>query len=561
MLRNLHIKNMALIDEIEVNFEEGLNILTGETGAGKSIILGAVNIALGGRTGKEMLREGAEYGLVELLFEINTPETKAALTQIDISLSEDNVLIINRRIFPNRVVNKVNDEMVTVSKLKEIAGILIDIHSQQEHQSLLKKSNHLNILDRFGHDKIETIKKLVRGDYDVYAKRKEELDAMQMDEETRKRQISFLKFEIQEIEEAALQPEEEEKLEVRYRRMTNSRKIMESVSHIYQSTGYEQSESAGNQIGHAFAMISKVAEYDNTLLNLQEQLGTIDSLLNDFNRELSDYISELTFDEQEFRQVEHRLDQIHNLEAKYGKTIPLVLEYLEEKQKEYARYEDYEVCREQLQKECTQALEQYKLHSETLSQVRKQVAEQLTQMISNALMDLNFLDVRFDMRFKELEQPTGNGMEEAYFVISTNVGEEMKPLWEVASGGELSRIMLAVKSCLAEVDDIDTLIFDEIDVGISGRTAQKVSEKLSALGRQHQVICISHLPQIAAMADAHYKIEKQVQGEKTVTQIYPLEEDASVEEIARMLGGVEITETVLSSAAEMKEMAKRTKIY
>ena len=182
-------------------------------------------------------------------------------------------------------------------------------------------------------------------------------------------------------------------------------------------------------------------------------------------------------------------------------------------------------------------------------------------MISNALMDLNFLDVRFDMRFKELEQPTGNGMEEAYFVISTNVGEEMKPLWEVASGGELSRIMLAVKSCLAEVDDIDTLIFDEIDVGISGRTAQKVSEKLSALGRQHQVICISHLPQIAAMADAHYKIEKQVQGEKTVTQIYPLEEDASVEEIARMLGGVEITETVLSSAAEMKEMAKRTKIY
>ena len=561
MLRNLHIKNMALIDEIEVNFEEGLNILTGETGAGKSIILGAVNIALGGRTGKEMLREGAEYGLVELLFEINTPETKEALTQIDISLSEDNVLIISRRIYPNRVVNKVNDEMVTVSKLKEIAGVLIDIHSQQEHQSLLKKSNHLNILDRFGHDKIETIKKLVRGDYEVYVKQKEELDAMQMDEETRNRQISFLKFEIQEIEEAALQPEEEEKLEARYRRMTNSRKIMESVSHIYQSTGYEQSESAGNQIGHAFAMISKSAEYDDTLLNLQEQLGTIDSLLNDFNRELSDYISELTFDEQEFRQVEQRLDQIHNLEAKYGKTIPLVLEYLEEKQKEYARYEDYEVCREQLQKECTHALEQYKLHSETLSQVRKQVAEQLTQMISNALMDLNFLDVRFDMKFKELEQPTGNGMEEAYFVISTNIGEEMKPLWEVASGGELSRIMLAVKSCLAEVDDIDTLIFDEIDVGISGRTAQKVSEKLSALGRQHQVICISHLPQIAAMADAHYKIEKQVQGEKTVTQIYPLEEEASVEEIARMLGGVEITETVLSSAAEMKEMAKRTKIY
>lgn len=561
MLRNLHIKNMALIDEIEVSFEEGLNILTGETGAGKSIILGAVNIALGGRTGKEMVREGAEYGLVELLFEINEPSSIQLLQQMDVEMSDEQVLIISRRIYPNRVVNKVNDEMVTVAKLKEIAGVLLDIHSQHEHQSLLKKANHLNILDRFGHDTIEEKKKQVRLDYESYAKQKAELEAMQMDEETRKRQMDFMQFEIQEIEAANLQPEEEEQLEQRYRKMLNSRKIMESISKVYQCTGYEQAGSAGEQIGHAFGLISKGLEFDDGLQSLQEQLGTIDSLLNDFNRELSDYIGGLTFDEQEYREVEQRLDCIHNLEAKYGKTIPQVLDYLEEKKAEYARYEDYEVSRQLLEQECKRLLEEYGIHAGELTTARKQAAQQLTQMIAQALEDLNFLDVQFQMEFQTLDQPTKNGLEEAYFIISTNVGEAMRPLWEVASGGELSRIMLAVKSCLAQEDDIDTLIFDEIDVGISGRTAQKVSEKLSALGRRHQVICISHLPQIAAMADAHYKIEKQVEGEKTLTQIARLSDDESITEIARLLGGVEITETVLSSAAEMKDMAMRTKLY
>lgn len=561
MLRNLHIKHLALIDEIEVSFEEGLNILTGETGAGKSIILGAITIALGGRTGKEMVREGAEYGLVELLFEIDSPESIEAMKQLEIPLSEDNVLIVSRRIYPNRVVNKVNDELVTVSKLKEIAGVLIDIHSQHEHQSLLKKSNHLIILDRFGHANIEPIKVQVQQAYENYANRKAELEGMQMDDETRKRQMDFAKFEIQEIEGAALQPEEEEVLERRYRKMSSGRQIMEALSQVYQYSGYEQPESAGNQIGHAFSMISKVTEYDEALGELQEQLATIDSLINDFNRELSDYMTELTFDEQEYRQTEERLNQIHNLEAKYGKTIPLILEYLEEKKKEYSRYEDFEASKERLEQKCKEALKQYNVCAQKLTKERKLAAKQLTQMITQALEDLNFLEVRFDMEFRTLEQPGKNGMEEAYFVISTNVGESMKPLWEVASGGELSRIMLAVKSCLANEDSIDTLIFDEIDVGISGRTAQKVSEKLSALSRQHQVICITHLPQIAAMADAHYKIEKKVENEKTVTQIEVLNEQDSIEEIARMLGGVEITEMVMSSAAEMKDMAKRTKKY
>ncbi len=561
MLRNLHIKKMALIDEIEVNFEEGLNILTGETGAGKSILLGAVTIALGGRTGKEMLREGAEYGLVELLFEINHPETKKAIAALDIALSEDDVLIISRKIYPNRVVNKLNDEMVTVSKLKEIAGILLDIHSQQEHQSLLKKANHLHILDRFGNDTIQEWKQEAAKNYETYRALKKELESTFLDEETRKRQLDFAKYEIKEIQDAKLRPEEEEELELKYRKMTNSRQIMEAISFVYQISGYEQADSAGEQLGHALAHINKVSEYDDDLMGLQEQLATIDSLLNDFNRELSDYISELSFDEQEFREVEQRLDQIHNLEAKYGKTIPEVLHYLEEKESEVSRFEDYESYQQKLEADCKKAWSAYEMNAQELSKCRKQVSGQLTTMIRDALKDLNFLDVQFEMQFEQKEQPGRDGMDDAYFMISTNVGECMKPLWEVASGGELSRIMLAIKSCLAEEDAIDTLIFDEIDVGISGRTAQKVSERLSALGQTHQVICISHLPQIAAMADAHYKIEKFVVEQKTRTQIERLQEEASIAEIARMLGGVEITETVLQSAAEMKDMAKRTKKY
>lgn len=561
MLQNLHIKNMALIDEIEVNFEDGLNILTGETGAGKSILLGAVNIALGGATGKELLREDAEYGLVELLFDIRKPQTRDALMKMDLPLLDDDSLIISRRIYPNRVVNKINGEMVTVSKLKETAGILLDIHSQHEHQSLLKKSNHLHILDRFGHDSIEGLKQIVEADYQNYAACREEYDRQQLDEETRRRQMDFAGFEIQEILDGALVPGEEEMLEERYRKMTNSREIMETLSRVYQSTGYEQTDSAGNQLAQSLSLISKTSEYDKNLDSLQEQLSTIDSLLNDFNRELAAYMSEMTFDSEAFQEVEQRLDQIHRLEAKYGNTIPLVLEHLEKQQAEYARYEDYEACRQNLEQACQKALDQYRLHAEELSRARKKAAKRLTEMIEQALRDLNFLDVQFQMEFRTLEQPAKLGMDDAYFMISTNVGEPVKPLWEVASGGELSRVMLAVKSCLAEVDAIDTLIFDEIDVGISGRTAQKVSEQLSLLGKQHQVLCISHLPQIAAMADVHYKIEKHVTDGKTITRMERLSEEASIEEIARMLGGVEITETVLSSAAEMKDMAKRTKKY
>ncbi len=561
MLRNLHIKNMALIDELEISFEEGLNILTGETGAGKSILLEAMQTALGGKTGREMLREGAEYGLVELLFEISEEELRAALEEMEIPISEEQTLILSRRIYPNRVVNKINDEMVTVGKMKEAAGLLVDIHSQHENQSLQKKINHLHILDRFGHDTLKEQTQQVKLAWNALKAAGEALEYGQMDEEMRKRQMDFAEFEIREIEEAKLYPEEEAALEQRYRKMANSRELMETLNRIYQATGYEAAQSGGSQLGQALSYMEKSVEYDKELDGLLEQLETIDSLLNDFNRELSDYRTGLTFEESEFRETKERLDQIHRLEAKYGKTVPKVLEYLESKKAEYAGYVDYEQRRIALEEAYRQALLKYQTQAETLSECRKHVAKELTGRIVQALKELNFPEVIFEMEFRKLEAPAERGIDDAFFVISTNPGEPVKPLWEVASGGELSRIMLAVKSCLAKEDSIPTLIFDEIDSGISGRTAQKVSERLSALGRKHQVLCISHLPQIAAMADVHYKIEKQVISGKTVTKIEKLDENASVEEIARLLGGVEITETVLSSAAEMKEMAKRTKKY
>lgn len=561
MLQNVHIKNMALIDEMEVYFENGLNIMTGETGAGKSIILGSIMTALGGSTGKDMLRADAEYGLVELLFEIRDPETGRLLRDMEVPLSDENVLIISRRIYPNRTVNKVNDEMVTVGRLREIAGVLIDIHSQHEHQSLLKKSSHLQVLDRFGRDQIMEWKEKTAADYDTYKALQQEMEQGTVDEDTRRRQLDYAKFEASEIREADLQPGEEEILEQQYRKMMNSRQIMEAIAHISQSCGYDRPESAGEQLSHSLSEMEKASGYDPELADLSEQLTTIDSLLNDFNRELSDYMSGLRYDEQEFRQTENRLDRIHNLEAKYGRTIEDVLNYEKAKQEEIARLEEYDDYIRGVEQRLNEAKAVYDADAAKLSSYRKQAGEKLATMIQEALKDLNFPDVRFEMLFEPKSEPSRNGMDDAYFIISTNTGEPMKPLWEVASGGELSRIMLAIKSCLAEEDAIDTLIFDEIDVGISGRTAQKVSEKLSEIAANHQVICISHLPQIAAMADVHYRIEKSVIDGKTITGIQALSEEESVHEIARILGGVEITDTVLQSAAEMKEMAKRTKKY
>lgn len=557
MLQNLHVKNLALIDEEEVEFTPGLNIMTGETGAGKSIIIGSVNLALGGKFSKEMLRENASYALVELTFFVEDEQSVQTLKSMDIEL-EDSYLVLSRKIINGRSVFKINAETVPAFKVKEVAQLLIDIHGQHEHQSLLVKKNHLNILDSYAKNNLQKEKENLKSLYETYKTLKQELEKASLDISEREREISFLEYEVKEIEEAKLIPGEDEQLEADYKRLANGQKIIEALTGAYHKTA-EGFDSATEQMSHALKELSAVSEYDEQLGEFENQLMEIDNLLNDFNREIAEYISDTTFEEETFAEVEKRLDLINHLKSKYGRTIKEILDSCVIKKERLAKLCDYDKYLADLKSQFMKSKDALEEECEIVSTIRKEAAIKLTSAVKKELMDLNFLDVSFSMKFDKMEHFTANGYDEAEFMISTNPGEPEKSLEKIASGGELSRIMLAIKTVLADTDAIGALIFDEIDTGISGRTAQMVSEKMNALGRNHQIICITHLPQIAAMADSHYLIEKSVSNQTTISTIRPLNQKESVKELARMLGGVKITDTVLESAREMKELAGNTK--
>lgn len=558
MLHNLYVKNLALIDEIEVEFTKGLNILTGETGAGKSIILGSVNLALGGKYSADIIRKGAEYGYVELTFFVENKTQAEALKRKDI-FPEDGVVVLSRKLMSKRSISKINGETVPIALLKEAASILIDIHGQHEHQSLLYKKNNLTILDAFAKENIKQVKEKLAKAYLIYKEQKEELEEALTDEKERNKEIGFLEFEIQEIRQAKLSRQEDETLEETYRRMTNGKKIVGNLEEAYEYTGGTNSETASEAISRALRCMQEAAGCDEQAQDMFQQLAEIDSLLNDFNRELSDYKMSFDFSEETFFEVETRLNEINRLKAKYGNSIEEILEYCDKKEERLLKLQDYDAYLAQLQKKVEETEAEVKHYSNQLSLLRKEEAVKLAEAIRKGLRDLNFLDTQFEIVFRELGTYTVQGTDEVEFMISMNPGEPVRALGDVASGGELSRIMLAIKSVMAEKDQIETLIFDEIDVGISGRTAQKVSEKMSFIGRNHQVICITHLAQIAAMADAHYAIEKQVEDGVTKSKIFRLSKEQEIEELARILGGAKITDTVMQSAAEMKELAERTK--
>ncbi len=560
MLLNLHVKNLALIDEIEVEFGDHLNILTGETGAGKSILLGSMNAALGNKISKDMIRPGADYALVELLFHVEQESILEKLNEMDIPVVEGEVLL-SRKIMNRRNICKINGSTATVSKLKEVAGMLIDIHSQNEHQSLLHKNNHLRILDEYAKKENGPLLEEVRTLYQQYTGYQKELEERYNNQGMNKRELDFITYEIEEIMNAHLVEGEDEQLERQYKKMVNARQIMESIYGIYGVTGYDDRSSAGSQLGQALQELCSVERFDEDLAPLCEQLETVDAVLNDFNRDLSAYMSSMEFDEEEFNEVDQRLDQINGLKNKYGQTIPAIFEYLEELEGKKEHILHFEENKKALQKQLVDCEKKLAAKCGTLSKIRRQYADVLCSQMVEALKDLNFLDVTFAMDFQKTKHYTANGTDEAMFLISTNPGLPARPLHEVASGGELSRIMLAIKSVLADVDQVNTLIFDEIDSGISGRTAQKVSEKMCVIAGNHQVIAITHLPQIAAMADNHYLIEKRVEGSITRTMIDELDEEASVKELSRMLGGVEVTQAVEHSAKEMKELAFAAKQY
>ncbi len=555
MLVGLHVKNIALIEQADVEFGDGLNILTGETGAGKSIIIGSVALALGAKASRDMIRSGEEYAYIELVFSVDDEKKREELKRMDVCPDEDGLLIISKKITQTRSISRINDETVTTARLKAVTGKLLDIHGQHEHQSLLHKQKHLEILDEYSRKETGILKENVAESYRKYLERKGKLDRFSLDEESRKRELDFIRFEINEIENAALKPGEEEELAAKFRKFSYGQKIMESLQRAYQDVD-------SDSIGRAYRELESVVSYDERLSGIAAGFSDAESILSDLCRSISDYMDEMEFSGEELKKTEERLDMIRGIMAKYGKTEEAVLKSLEEKKKRLAELENYR----ELAFAARNAFEEQKrvlgLLCGRLSMERKKAAEILESRITEELEDLNFLHVEFRVDVHRTDHFTADGSDEVEFLISTNPGSiPPRPLGEVASGGELSRIMLAVKTVLADTDDIPTLIFDEIDTGISGRTAQKVSERLSYIGRKHQVLCITHLPQIAAMSDTHFEIKKTVENGVTATKIRKLSENDQVDELARLLGGAEITEKVRENAEEMKRLARKTKSW
>lgn len=559
MLESLHVKNLALIDEEEITFSRGMNILTGETGAGKSIIIGSINLALGAKADKEYIRTGADYALVELIFSLNEQQCEK-IREMELPLEEDHLLILQRRIMSGRSICRANGESISAGQLRNLAGCLLDMYGQHEHQSLLKPAAYKKLLDDYIGEEAADVKSRIKDRLADYKSCEDELKNQNLDAAMREREAKLLEFEINEIEAAGLQPGEDEQVEKRYRKLVNARKMKETIYLVHGLTGYEKEGSAGYVVGHALRELKPLREYDLELESVIGQLADIDDLLNDFNRAMAQYRDSLEFDEEEFMQLEERLNVLNHLKNKYGATVEDILRSQEEKQQALDKLNHYETYMEQLRSRMEEQKKEILILCGQISKLRKDAALILTEELKEAMIDLNFPDVEFSILVTpDQEAFTADGYDKVDFLISTNPGEALKPIWQVASGGELSRIMLAFKTVFADKEETDTLVFDEIDVGISGKTAWKVSEKLGRLSKNHQIICITHLAQIASMADTHFIIEKNVINERTVTNIRQMAKEESLSELARLLGSGELTEAVLENAREMQETARKAK--
>lgn len=555
MLVNLHVRNLALLKEADVDLQDGLNILTGETGAGKSLLIGSVQLALGGKVSRNLLHESGEPAYAELTFEVTRPHTLQALSALGIE-PEDGAVVISRKIPQSgRSVCRINGETFSASAVRQAASLLLDLHGQHEYEALLTKSSHLKYLDAFAKDEVGALADGLSEAYHTFVQCKKQYADFSKDESERSRQISFLQFEIDEITQADLKPGEDERLEAEYRRMLKAQKLREAAQTCSAMCAHND-PNALDLIGRSVRELSEAAAYDGQLEELAGRLAEIESLLADFNLDLASWEQDLEMSQEKLAQTQQRLDAINHLKTRYGRSIGEILQALSEKEEELDGLLHYESRMQELKIQLVQAESALAAQAEELSAVRREAAKDFCAAVEGALKDLNFLQVHFEAAFTKRAQPGPDGIDDVRFLISTNPGEPLRPLDEVASGGELSRIMLGIRTVLARNDEIDTLIFDEIDAGISGRTAQKVAEKLKMTAACHQIICITHLPQIAAMADAHYLIEKNSTDGHTLSEIMLLSREESVTELARMLGGAKITDSVLASAEEMKELAE-----
>lgn len=553
MLKALHVKNLALIEEADISFDKGFTVFSGETGAGKSILLESIHMALGGRAPKDLIRTGKEYALVELTFVVDDEMVLNVLGDKGV-WPEDSEIVISRKLTNDKSLIRVNGETVSAAFVREIGDLLLDIHGQNEHHSLLKKSNQMNILDAYGKEDIAELKEIIKNKYNEYKRVLKNLNETDLDETSRIRELDYIEFEINEIESASLKEGEEDELSNEYSRLSNARNIMEIMGKAMDMVGGSSGRSAEDLIGEASGKVSAITDLDSGIKDIYDQLLVLESEVSDCSRAISNYLNSFSFDEETLRNTAERLDLIRNLEKKYGATIQQINEHLEKSKERRDELICMAETRERSIKAKAKLEDELKSLSHELTKKRIAIKTRLEEKIMDNLRELNFLHVYFEAALRPLEGYTANGMDEVEFMISMNKGESPKPLELVASGGELSRIMLAIKTVLADSDVIETQIFDEIDAGISGITASCVAKKLREIGNKRQVFCISHLPQIVSAANNHYLIEKKIVDDKTITTVESLDEAGSIREIARILGGDMITETTLSSAAEMKKM-------
>ncbi|MBR5369263.1 MAG: DNA repair protein RecN [Lachnospiraceae bacterium] len=557
MLSGLHVRNFALIDEADITFESGLNIITGETGAGKSIILGAIMTALGERSGKGIIKEGAESALCELTFTDIGEEARKLCEQEQIDLSDDTV-VVSRKIMTNgRSVTRINGETLSAGTARLVAGALIDIYGQDEHRSLADSRSQLAILDRFCGPTAAQLLGEISEQLSLKKKYEAELEALPTDEAVRAREVDRLEFEISEIEEAAVKEGEEEELKGQFKVLASARTIKENLYGAGEALRGESGASDGSAA--ALKFLSHMSDLSDDLKDLYDRAADIDSMIGDLYSDIERVAESIDDDEERLAEVDKRLDLISHIKSRYGRDVSEIEAYLAEDRRALEKIMECDAEIDRLKKQIGECARGAELAAGKLSKLRHEQGAKLTAQIVTALEDLGFNRICFDIELKDAGTVRESGSDEIEFMISLNPGAAPAPLAKVASGGELSRIMLAIKSVMAHAEEIDSLVFDEIDTGISGRTAQKVAEKLAVISSGTQVICITHLSQIAAMADEHILIEKSVEGDSTVVTVTSLDEQGIYSELTRMLSGTLVTHTVEEGAKELKQLADSRK--
>lgn len=555
MLEHLHIKNVALIAESELHFEKGLNILTGETGAGKSMIIDSLHFALGGRVNRDFLRKEEQSAVVEALFSTDNPKVSVFLEKNGIPAEEDGTLLITRTMQASgKTVARVNGSTVTAGMLKELAGELLDIYGQHEHQSLLNPTRHIQLLDRFCGEELEEKLAEYRAEFSREKELKKQLEMLCGEESSRAQRLDILQFQKEEIEGASLRAGEEEELLEQKKRLGSVEKLMrlsvEGVELLYD--GREGMASACDNLGEALRCLQEAAALDHSLAELCERMDNVYAQLEDGAREWKKYTRLLEADPDALENIEERLQTIYRLKRKYGGSVEAVLDFYQKAVEELDFLQNSEERAAELEHTLQAVHDRMTELAGEITAVRKSTALQVQTQVEQALHDMEMAQAKFYISVEKRDHFAADGLDKVEFLISANAGEDLKPLAKIASGGEMSRVMLALKTVLVDADEIGTFIFDEIDTGVSGKTARKVGEKMSLLGKKRQILCITHLPQIAAMADNHFRIEKHVAEGRTTTTVESLDEKASCREIARLMGGEEITETTMAAARELR---------